>query len=541
MAAKLRCAIYTRKSSEEGLEQDFNSLHAQRESCEAYVLSQAGEGWSAISTHYDDGGFSGGSMERPGLAALLADIAAGKVDIVVVYKVDRLTRSLADFAKIVEQFDARGVSFVSVTQAFNTTSSMGRLTLNVLLSFAQFEREVTGERIRDKIAASKAKGMWMGGVPPLGYDFKDRRLVVNEAEAAVVRRIFEGYLRFESIFDLVEDLKLAGIRSKSWTTAAGRSMGGQTLKRGALYHILQARVYLGDIVHKDRVHGGLHDPVIDQGLFAAVAKKLEAKSVERRNRIQTAGAAALAGKMFDESGRLFTPTFSYGRNGRLYRYYVTAALQRGEIRAAQSPPISRLPAGAAEAFVQSVASRLVGREIALEDAADLVIRVEVRRQETHIILNGMKAFQTGHPELILRATQKSLLEREIAVIEPGDKGELRIVLPHALRLRGGQTWLQGATRSGGSVNAALVAALRKAHRDLAVIGASPLSAAGTTATSAPATQHGRLMAGLAFLSPELQRRLFEGRLPAGLTVKRFLSNAPPLAWADQEDWAAKFG
>ncbi|MEP6968616.1 MAG: recombinase family protein, partial [Pseudomonadota bacterium] len=246
----LRCAIYTRKSSEEGLEQGFNSLHAQREACEAYVLSQAGEGWNAIATAYDDGGFSGGSMDRPGLRKLLEDIDRGRIDVVVVYKVDRLTRSLADFAKIVEAFDAKGVSFVSVTQAFNTTNSMGRLTLNVLLSFAQFEREVTGERIRDKLAASKKKGMWMGGVPPLGYDRPTdqltRALVVNPVEADLVRLIFRRYLELGSVHALQRSLEAEGLRSKFWTTTKGVTKGGLAFNRGALFHLLKNRIYIGE-------------------------------------------------------------------------------------------------------------------------------------------------------------------------------------------------------------------------------------------------------------------------------------------------------
>ena len=240
---RVRCAIYTRKSSEEGLDQSFNSLHAQREACEAYVLSQAGEGWTALPAHYDDGGFSGGNIDRPALKRLLADVAAGKIDTVVVYKIDRLTRSLADFAKIVEIFDAAGVSFVSVTQAFNTTTSMGRLTLNVLLSFAQFEREVTGERIRDKIAASKAQGMWMGGLPPLGYDAPTdpltRALVVNEAEAETVRLIYRRYLEFGSAHEVVRWLAGEGIRPKVWITKRGRTLGGAAFSRGALFHLLK--------------------------------------------------------------------------------------------------------------------------------------------------------------------------------------------------------------------------------------------------------------------------------------------------------------
>jgi site-specific DNA recombinase len=246
----IRCAIYTRKSSEEGLEQSFNSLHAQREACEAYVLSQRHEGWQLLATKYDDGGFSGGNMERPGLRKLLDDIASKKIDTVVVYKVDRLTRALSDFARIVETFDQQGVSFVSVTQQFNTTTSMGRLTLNVLLSFAQFEREVTGERIRDKVAASKKKGMWMGGHVPKGYDWIDRQLVVNPEEAEAVQKIFLGYLKWRCVRRLSEDLKRSGIRSKEWISATGRKRGGAILSRGSLYHTLNNPIYIGKVAHQ---------------------------------------------------------------------------------------------------------------------------------------------------------------------------------------------------------------------------------------------------------------------------------------------------
>ena len=253
---KMRCAIYTRKSSEEGLEQAFNSLDAQREACAAFVLSQKHEGWVVLPALYDDGGFSGGTMDRPALQRLLGDIRAGKVDVVVVYKIDRLTRSLFDFAKIVEAFDARGVSFVSITQQFNTTTSMGRLTLNVLLSFAQFEREVAGERIRDKIAASKKKGMWMGGLPSLGYDVQNRKLVVNEEEARTVVHIFRRYVELRSVRVLQAELDAAGIRSKRRILADGTPFGGQKLSRGALYLMLQNRIYRGEITHKGNAYPG---------------------------------------------------------------------------------------------------------------------------------------------------------------------------------------------------------------------------------------------------------------------------------------------
>ena len=299
---RLHCALYTRKSSEEGLEQAFNSLDAQREACAAYVKSQAGEGWRAVPTRYDDGGFSGASMERPALKRLLCDIEAGKVDVIVVYKIDRLTRSLADFARMIEIFDRRRVSFVSVTQAFNTTTSMGRLTLNVLLSFAQFEREVTGERIRDKIAASKAKGMWMGGTVPLGYDPPGdgtRALAVNQEEAEIVRTIFRAYIDLGSVHALQRWLEDRGIRSKRRVTRAGRLSGGRPFSRGALFQLLRNRVYLGLIVHKGRAHPGRHQAIVDGDLFAAVQARLDANTRRRASNREQKSNAPLAGRLFE--------------------------------------------------------------------------------------------------------------------------------------------------------------------------------------------------------------------------------------------------
>ena len=277
----LRCAIYTRKSSEEGLEQEFNSLQAQREACEAFIRSQRDEGWSCLPQNYDDGGRSGGNLDRPALQHLLAEIRDGKVDVVVVYKIDRLTRSLADFAKIVEIIDAKGVSFVSVTQQFNTTTSMGRLTLNVLLSFAQFEREVAGERVRDKIAASKKKGVWMGGMPPLGYAVQDRKLVIVEAEAEKVRRIFRRYAELGSVRLLQQELHACGITGKSWISDSGRCWGGKPISRGTLYLILQNRLYRGEVTHQDQAYPGEHQAIIDPALWDAVQVRLADNSIER--------------------------------------------------------------------------------------------------------------------------------------------------------------------------------------------------------------------------------------------------------------------
>jgi site-specific DNA recombinase len=318
----IRCAIYTRKSSEEGLEQEFNSLQAQREACEAFIKSQRHEGWGCVPEGYDDGGLSGATMERPALQQLLMAIQAGRVDIVVVYKVDRLTRSLADFAKIVEILDAKGASFVSVTQQFNTTTSMGRLTLNVLLSFAQFEREVTGERIRDKIAASKKKGMWMGGMPSLGYQARDRKLVVVDSEAEIVRRIFRGYVELGSIRSLKEELDVQGLTSKSRTSASDRCRGGKPFSRGALYLMLRNRIYRGEIVHKERSYPGEHTPIIDQELWDAVQVQLAGNAAQRKAGGRIAQPSLLAGMLFDGDGNRMTPSHAV-KKGTRYRYYVS--------------------------------------------------------------------------------------------------------------------------------------------------------------------------------------------------------------------------
>jgi DNA invertase Pin-like site-specific DNA recombinase len=334
---KVRCAVYTRKSSEEGLEQEFNSLDAQRESCEAYIASQRAEGWLLVPDHYDDGGVSGGTLERPALKRLLADIEASLVDVVVVYKIDRLSRSLMDFAKLVDAFDANEVTFVSVTQAFNTTTSMGRLTLNILLSFAQFEREVIGERIRDKFAASRARGMWMGGWAPLGYDISERKLVVNENEAALVRRIFERFVRLGSATKLVAELIGQGALNKR----------GKPIDKGLVYKLLNNRLYIGEAVHKGQSHPGEHDAIIGQDLWAKVHAILQESPRKRASNTRAQSPALLKGLIFGPTGHAMAPTHTR-RRGRLYRYYVsTAVLKQGR----GACPVGRLPAGEIEAAV----------------------------------------------------------------------------------------------------------------------------------------------------------------------------------------------
>jgi site-specific DNA recombinase len=343
-----RCAVYTRKSTEYNLDLAFNSLDAQREACDAYIKSQAHEGWRAIPGRYDDGAFSGASLERPALQQLLTDIRAGKIDILLVYKVDRLTRSLADFAKLIELFDAHGVSFVSVTQSFNTSSSMGRLTLNVLLSFAQFERELIGERVRDKIAASKRKGIWVGGpVPPLGYAAIEKKIVVVPAEAEAVRMIFAQYLRLGSIRALAEELDRQGIRSKGRRLSHGRSVGGGRFGLGALAHLLKNRFYIGEIVYRGEVYRAEHEPIVQPTLFEAVQSKLATHAIARRCRLR-GSPALLAGRLYDICGNRMGPTHT-NKGGARYRYYVTqAVLAREKDKAAAS--VGRVPAAEVEAL-----------------------------------------------------------------------------------------------------------------------------------------------------------------------------------------------
>ncbi|MGD9506979.1 MAG: recombinase family protein [Geminicoccaceae bacterium] len=342
---KLRCAVYTRKSSEEGLEMEFNSLDAQRESCEAYVASQKAEGWLLVPDRYDDGGFSGGTLERPALKRLLADIEAGRVDVIVVYKIDRLSRSLMDFARLVEVFDRKGVTFVSVTQSFNTTTSMGRLTLNVLLSFAQFEREVIGERIRDKFAASRKKGMWMGGYVPLGYRVENRKLVIDETEAAMVRGIFERFLTCGSATVLVRDLRTEGVVNRR----------GKPVDKGGLYKLLNNRIYVGDAVHKGTAYPGEHEPIVSRSLWDKVHAILAESPRTRAANTRAQTPALLKGLIFGPTGCAMSPTHTR-RGGRLYRYYVSqAVLKYGP----EACPVRRVPAGEIEAAVVAQVRRLL--------------------------------------------------------------------------------------------------------------------------------------------------------------------------------------
>ena len=346
---RIRCAIYTRKSTEEGLDMEFNSLDAQREAGESYINAQRHEGWTLVPEYYDDGGFSGGSMDRPALKKLIRDIENGLIDVVVVYKVDRLSRALSDFAKLIDLFDKHSVSFVSVTQQFNTTTSMGRLTLNILLSFAQFEREVIGERIRDKISATKRKGIWIGGIKPLGYDTKEKKLVIDEKEAHLVRLIFERFVILKSMTLLAKELRDQGYRTKSWVSKNGKQRGGRPITKGFLYKALYNRTYLGEINHKGNTYPGQHQPIIDFALWERVHSTLKESPRKRAVRTRGLSTALLQGlAVCGGCQSVLTPTHSKKPNGRLYRYYKASAHLKNEI---EDCPIGAVPAGELENIV----------------------------------------------------------------------------------------------------------------------------------------------------------------------------------------------
>ena len=515
---RLRAAIYTRKSSEEGLDQSFNSLDAQREACEAYIVSQKSEGWSLVRTHYDDGGWSGGTIERPGLKQLLADVEAGKIDIVVVYKVDRLSRSLSDFARMVDLFDRQSVSFVSVTQAFNTTTSMGRLTLNVLLSFAQFEREVTGERIRDKIAASKAKGMWMGGTPPLGYDPKERTLVVNETEASLVRHIFRRYLELGSVYALHAELERDGIRTKVINSPGGSVRGGVLFGRGNLAHLLQNRVYIGEIVHKDISHPGLHSAIIDRELFDTVQEMIISRRRGIRERARV--SAPLAGILFDALGNRMAATHARGRGGQRYLYYISPV-------PASHPDASRVlrrvPAsGIEDIVIERLRCWMKRPNAGWSDLAPFIGRIEVYC--TAIVA---ELAPPPHEEWTVDASEQcSMLAN----------GNLRITSPVRIVTRGGRTTQMdgSAGPSRSRPDKVLIAGLRRAHAELHKCGIDMMDSK-TSAEHARgvADPYLRNLTILAFLAPDIQRAILEGRHPAGLKLADLLANEIPLGWNDQ--------
>jgi DNA invertase Pin-like site-specific DNA recombinase len=520
-------------------------------------LSQRHEGWHVVANRYDDGGFSGGNMERPGLKKLLDDIAAKRVDNVVVYKVDRLTRSLADFAKIVEQFDKQGISFVSVTQQFNTTTSMGRLTLNVLLSFAQFEREVTGERIRDKIAASKRKGMWMGGVIPLGYDLKGRDLILNPEEAARVRLIFEAYLATGCVSKLQDHLEKNNIRSKKRLSKVGKYSGDNAFSRGTLYHLLQNRIYLGEIVHNDSSFPGQHPAIIDQPLWDRVQEQFKANLQAERSRPRATRKSLLIGLLYDEAGNRFTPSHATKR-GRRYRYYVSQALIRGTSKD-RSRPV-RLPAEEIEDLVLSQLSALLQ---SAPRTLDMLRDASLGINETHTIAKVAKEYLASSEKvrsdfrsivmriivrqqnLVLQLSRRSLLnaflnpQRSKELLISADVAEDLVTIEADAQLRrcGGEVRLLLADGAQGKARPvpALVRAVARANdwMDRIMRGEVPNQRDLAKQTGFDKRYISRIIP-LAFLAPDITEAILEGKQSKNLSLEKCVYKIPR-EWALQRE------
>src|SRR6201987_914536 len=513
--AMLRCAVYTRVSTEHGLEQEFNSLDNQREASEAYVKSQAHEGWKLIRTRYDDGGYSGGSMDRPALKRLLDDVRTHRIDVIVVYKVDRLTRSLADFAKLVETFDAHGVSFVSVTQSFNTTTSMGRLTLNVLLSFAQFEREVTGERIRDKIAASKKKGMWMGGVVPLGYRVEDRALHIVEDHAEIVRSLFRRYLEAGSVVRLKQQLDAEDFRIPIRIDGGGRSTGGGLFSRGHIYKILSNPIYVGRIAHKGQIYEGHHPPIVTLDLWEQVQQSLSNHlGAATTKRTRQSSDALLAGKLYDDGGSRMSPTWAR-KGSKRWRYYVSQAALRGDKSKAGS--IVRVPAADVETLVAEALGKLSPDQAASQtDIRNLIDRAVISQTTIRIQLSEVAEENDRARILTLPWTRPSpYRSREI--------------------LQGANDAKTYARPMPANARAILIEALRDAHRWLDDLLSDPrLTLESIASREGKSERSIRMTLSLAFLTPEIVKAAVEGRLPRGFGLKRLVDL--PMTWPDQ--WRA---
>jgi site-specific DNA recombinase len=536
---KIRCAIYTRKSTEEGLEQEFNSLDAQREACAAYIVSQRHEGWIALPDIYDDGGYSGGNMDRPGLKALMAEVAAKRVDVIVVYKVDRLTRSLSDFARIVDVLDDAGASFVSVTQSFSTTSSMGRLTLNVLLSFAQFEREVTGERIRDKIAASKKKGMWMGGPVPLGYRLEERKLLIEPAEAETIRMIFSRFLQLGSGRLLVAELDRLRIRSKPRSNRHGRAYGEQPISRGALYAMLRSRLYVGEVVHKGQSYPGQHEAIIANDIFERVQQQLDAATVERRHRTNAEQPSLLAGLLVDGLGRRMSPSHAV-RSGKRYRYYVSQ--QDGDVASATSA--WRISAGEIEALVLAEVPQalrnMASRHIAAGDpSGDEIAQVEDRLQR---VIASLETPAPSRAALLQIVERIDVGEGELAVtikcgqLQDNDEETIVVTAPLACVRRGQGIRIVVPPKAQGerARNPALLKLVAQAFaaREEMERGGSFDEVAARLGCG---TENLADMIRTSFLSPDIIAAIVEGHQPASLTRRQLVSTPRvPLGWSAQE-------
>ncbi|WP_114226775.1 MULTISPECIES: recombinase family protein [Sphingomonas] len=516
--SKVRCAIYTRKSSDEGLEQEFNSLDAQYDSCKAYILSQKHEGWSATRERYDDGGFSGGSMERPGLKALLADIESGKVDVVVIYKIDRLTRSLADFARIIEVMEKHGASFVSVTQSFSTKTSMGRLTLHVLLSFAQFEREVGAERVRDKIAASKAKGMWMGGTVPLGYDAIDRKLVVNDAEAATVRAIFTAFAEIGSVQETERWSCKQGLTTKV-RQRAGKQIGGTPFHYGALRCLLSNRTYVGEVEHKGKSYAGQHTGIIEPEVFDRVQTILSSRSTPAMRLPKLVSASLLQGIIFDQHGRSMGPTHTR-RNGQRFRYYVTRANSITEGSAAAyritADPLERHCIALLTAHLASKVTTIEALEAArpTESANPAAQRSFIQQHVQKIIV--------GDAQLTIELADGIILHRQMERVRHGNDATLVI----------GEL----TTSDSPAGNQQLIVLLQDAARAQALALAKPQLTLAELATKfGRSTERFKRLIRLSYLSPKIVTLILTGDQRSQLSSKTLQKvDGLPLCWSQQE-------
>jgi DNA invertase Pin-like site-specific DNA recombinase len=552
-----RCAVYTRKSTEDGLEQEFNSLDAQYEACAAYALSQKHEGWLLLPERYDDGGFSGGNMERPGLKRLLADVAAGKVDIILVYKIDRLTRSLADFAKIVEVLDNAKASFVSITQAFNTTTSMGRLTLNMLLSFAQFEREVTGERIRDKIAASKRKGMWMGGPLPLGYDVENRRLIINPKEAELVRYIYNLYLTLGSVVELADDLNAEGHKTKVQIRASGPHRGGCAFRRGTLYHLLANPIYRGQIVHKGEAYPGEHAAIVPEDLWQAVQDKLKDNASGTSQRLRGQKPSLLTGILKDSIGRAMTPSHSAKGKTKRYRYYVTRPDQKANEPAyrVSAPDLEQIvtaklaayfaaPSNIAALTHPEIEAHILQQALAKADLVAAMLRSGTS-QAKHQIITQVLRQAILHENAVDLELSINGLETALAAPLQQTSAPISLSVPAMRQRRGHQIRLviegdglptKPVPKPQAQRDEKLVALLAEAYAARQLVLDNP-----DTPLADLARQQGKCrkritkLVELSCLAPDIVEAIMKGQQPTTLTARRLKAEELPSSWAEQRN------
>ena len=544
-ARSSRCAIYTRKSSDEGLEQDFNSLHAQRDACTAYILSQASEGWSALPDRYDDGGVSGGTLERPALKRLLADVAAGKIDVIVVYKVDRLSRSLFDFAKLVELFETAGTSFVSITQSFNTTSSMGRLTLNMLLSFAQFEREVTAERIRDKIAASKAKGMWMGGTPPIGYGPDGRSLAVVEQDAALVRDIFQHYLALGNVRLLTEQLERENVLTPSRVTLSGKTFGGVPFSRGQIYKLLSCPTYVGEVVHQGQTYQGLHQPIIERDQWDQVQQLLKANTQGgRRKRSYQRGSCLLGGKVTDHAGEPLLAVHA-SKGAVRYGYYISRSLQQAQGRGGMRIPARELDKAVVERLASALDDPLqLCATTNLTFHADEIASVDQRGRSAAAVIRG------GDVELCQRLIDAVRVEDRRLLIHVGreafatllgfqaGKGASPITLTVEARLtRSGRAMrlVQGGAALSAAPEGSLIRLMGKAQLYWRELRQGQIDITRLAERERISPAYVTRVLRLAFLSPKVTEAILEGKQQAGISAVTLLqTRAIHSLWREQQ-------